>query len=196
MGCSRWKEAEQRYECWPEVTKNAVKTSYKLVIWLGQEYFVEFWSSHHIQATAEITLKVEEAAVVRETIIFHTKRPDLWNHVTYCSAELAVGPAVREQVQTWCWLLNLVPQGEVGTSPSPNHPDLQQVLSVCCSSSVSRSQSVAEKTLTPSVFWLLSCRVCLRKLFYHGRKSRKYSFISPMRTLMLTIIFWLQKLEI
>ena len=82
MGCSHWKEAEWGYKGWPEATKYAVKTLYKPVIWLGQEYFVEFWSSRHIQATAEMTLKVEEPAVVRETMIFSTKRPDLWKYVT------------------------------------------------------------------------------------------------------------------
>lgn len=56
-----------------------MKTLYKPVIWLGQEYFIEFWSSRHIQLqTAEIALKVEEAAVVRETIMFGIKRPDCW----------------------------------------------------------------------------------------------------------------------
>jgi len=59
-----------------------VKTLYKLVIWLGQEYFTDFWSSCHIQAIAEMALKAEEAAVVTETIIFSMKRPDLWKYVT------------------------------------------------------------------------------------------------------------------
>lgn len=81
MGCSHRKEAEQGYKGWPEATKNAVKTWCKPVIWLGQEYFVELCSSHRIQATAEIALKVEETAAVRETIIFSTKRPDCWKYV-------------------------------------------------------------------------------------------------------------------
>lgn len=64
MGCSQQKEAERGYEGWSEATKNAVEALYKPVIWLGQEYFTEFWSSHRIQAIAEVALKVEEAAMV------------------------------------------------------------------------------------------------------------------------------------
>lgn len=62
MGYSHRKEAEQGYKGWPEATKKAVKILYKPMIWLGQEYFIKFWSSRPIQATAEIALKVEEAA--------------------------------------------------------------------------------------------------------------------------------------
>lgn len=64
MGCGHREETERGYKGWPEATKNAVKISCKAVIWLGQECFVEFWSSRCTQATAEMALKVEEAAVV------------------------------------------------------------------------------------------------------------------------------------
>lgn len=78
MGCSHRKEAEQGPKGWPEANKSAVNTLCKPVI-----YSVEFWSSHHLQAAAEIALKVEEAAVVRETIICGIKRPDPWQYGRY-----------------------------------------------------------------------------------------------------------------
>lgn len=34
-----------------------MKALYKPVIWLGQQYLIEFLSCHHIQATTEMALK-------------------------------------------------------------------------------------------------------------------------------------------
>lgn len=84
-------------------------------------------------------------------------------------------------------LLNLVPLEEVITSPIPHHPGLQPALSALLLLSVKKSRHGREDYLTPSVYWLVSCRVCVCKLFYCGSKSRKHFFISPMRTLVLTV---------
>lgn len=77
-----------------------------------------------------------------------------------------------------------------GVITSPHHPGLQQVLRVVLLLlSVEKSRHGREDYLTPSLYGLVSCRVCTYKLFffYCGSKSGKHFFISPMRTLLLTI---------
>lgn len=87
----------------------------------------------------------------REIVALSSKRPGLWKNVIF-------------KMVTMVQLLSLVTLEGVITST--HHPGLQQVLRVVLLLlSVEESRHGREDYLTPSMYGLVSCRVCIYKVF-------------------------------